>query len=85
MGTIITALATIAAAVLGAYMTHELKRRERLRSVEIARSFAVIKGISFSMDCDRDGKRGMIISVDLALCNITGVDCAVCAYFSCAT
>jgi hypothetical protein len=94
MGTIIAALATIAAAVIGAYMAHELKRRDRLyrsvnnvphRRIEIATPFAFIKGVSFSTDYDRDGKRGMSIFVDIALCNVAGVDCAVVAYFSYAT
>lgn len=85
MGTIITALATIAAAVIGAYMAHELKRRDRLHRSELGRPFAVIKGVSFSVDCDRAGKHGLSIFVDLSLCNVAGVDCAVGVYFSYAT
>jgi hypothetical protein len=94
MGAIITALATIAAAVIGAYMSHELKRRDRLhrsvnnvahRRLEILGPLAVIKGVSFSVDCERDGKQGLSIFVDLSLCNVAGADCAVAAYFSYAT
>ena len=94
MDTIIAALATIAAAVIGAYVAHALRRRDQPRlgvddvsnrRMETATAFSVIKGVSFSMDEVRDQQHGMSIFVDLSLCNVAGVECSVAAYFSDAT